>query len=334
MDFLSSMIYIVLFIVLMIFIFSMGLLTPINEKKDILSVLAIGFIVGIVGGAFFITPIYQDIPSFIGTVQEVLGGTETMNIEISPTVNYTKVMDDLNTKEGVVSVVNRGIHVKTDPFPKERKKLIEERLIILDENFKSFDVDESGEICINFTSGYNPKLAIEKLSDWLMYTGGINLRYSLIRVQVTVNAGHVDEITQYLHSNNIVVSSVNGSVQDAIRNTQESMLDDTGVILLSGLIGTIVALISIFYDNISSAIRNFWDKLKNQEKVVNLRKKINLSKIKRKINISKIKNRKKNNKKRNDKNNDYNNKNIKANVKNDENIKANFKNNENNNEKQ
>ncbi|WP_225370647.1 hypothetical protein [Methanobrevibacter arboriphilus] len=35
------------------FVFSMGLLTPIIGKKDIISVLAIGFVVGLVGGTFF-----------------------------------------------------------------------------------------------------------------------------------------------------------------------------------------------------------------------------------------------------------------------------------------
>ena len=288
MDLLSSIVYIVLFVVLMIFVFSMGLLTPISERKDILSVLAIGFIVGLVGGAFFLTPIYQDIPAFVGSVQEALGGTETMTIEISPSVNYTKVMDELQKKEGVISVINKGIYVKTDPFPEDRKKLIEDRLVILDENFKSFHVNETGEIDINFTNGYNPKTAIKKLSDWLMYTGGINLRYSLIQVELVVKSGSVDEITQYLHSNAIVVSSVSGSVQNAINNTEDIMVDDTGVILISGVIGVIVALISIYYDNISSTLGNFHDKVKRNPKIANIRNKINLDKLKRKNKEDKI----------------------------------------------
>jgi hypothetical protein len=228
-----------------------------------------------------------------------------MNIEISPSANYTKVIDELNKTDGVTKVINKGILVKTDPFSDERKSLIEDRLTILDENFKSFSVDKTGEIDINFTSGYNPHQAIKKLSDWLMYTGGINLRYSLIQVEITVKSGKVDEITEYLHSNAVVVSSVHGSVQDAISDTENIMLDDKGVILISGIIGVLVALISIYYDNISNSIKDCIDKLKNrsdddfseteddfegENSFDNIKNKINFTNIKKKFKRNKSNN--------------------------------------------
>lgn len=265
MDILSATIYIILFIVLMIFIFSMGLLTPIIGKKDILSVLAIGFVVGIVGGAFFITPIYEEIPNVVGTVQQTITGeNEKINIEVSPIVDIDKLMTDLNKTNGVISIINKGIDVKTDPFSTERKNIIEEKIPIVDKNFENFSVNKSGMISINFTKDYNPSTALKTLSDWLMYSAGINTKYSLIKIQIIAEPSEVDNIVQFLHSENIVVTSIEGPVQNAVNNTKNSMLDNGLVVLIAGIIGIIVALVGIFFDNIFTVIRNFIKKIRKR----------------------------------------------------------------------
>ncbi|WP_042703886.1 hypothetical protein [Methanobrevibacter arboriphilus] len=101
----------------------MGLLTPIIGKKDIISVLAIGFIVGLVGGTFFISPIYQEMPYVVGSVYETIGdNNETITAELSPSIDENSLITELKQKEGVISVSNKGIVLKTDPFPEDRKK--------------------------------------------------------------------------------------------------------------------------------------------------------------------------------------------------------------------
>lgn len=236
----------------------MGLLTPIIGRKDMISVIAIGFVVGIVGGAFFITPIYEEIPYVYGTVEEAFSEeTEKINIEVSPILDVNKLMTNLNKTKGVISVVNKGIEVKTDSFSSERKNIIEEKIPVVDKNFENFSVNKSGMITINFTEDYNPTAALKTLSDWLMYSGGINTRYSLIKIQIVAEPSEVNNIVKYLHSENIVVKSTEGPIENAVNNTKNSMLDSNLVIILSGVIGVIVALISIFIDDIRTIYRNF-----------------------------------------------------------------------------
>lgn len=265
MDVITAIVYIILFIVLMIFVFSMGLLTPIIGKKDIISVLAIGFIVGLVGGAFFITPIYQEIPNVVGSFEETFTGeNERINIEVSPIVDLNKLLTNLNKTEGVISVLNKGVVIKTDPFSNNRKKIIEEKIPVVDKDFKNFSVNESGIIAINVTEGHNPNTAIKTLGDWLMYTGEINIRYSIIHLQIVAKPSNVDDIVNYLHSENIVVTSVEGPVQSSVNNTKSSMLDNNLVIILSGIIGVIVALISIFLDEITPILKRFINRFRKK----------------------------------------------------------------------
>lgn len=243
----------------------MGLLTPIIGKKDILSVLAIGFIVGLVGGGFFLSPIYQKIPYIAGAMQELIGeDNETIEIEVSLVVNQTKLVSELKQKEGVISVVNKGIVLQTDPFSEGRKSIIEEKIPVVDKKFENFSVDKNGFISINFTEGHDPNNAIETLKEWLMYSSEINVKYALININITAKSSSVDEITKYLNSENIVVKTIQGPVQSAINNTKNSMLDSNSFILVSGIVGLIVALISIFFDNITEVIRKFIKKIRKK----------------------------------------------------------------------
>jgi hypothetical protein len=263
MDIITAGIYIILFILLMVFVFSMGLLTPIIGKKDILSVLAIGFIVGLVGGVFFITPIYHEIPNVVGSFQQTFSSEpEKINIEVSPITDLNKLITDLNKTEGVITVINKGIEIKTDPFPPFRQKIIEEKIPIVDENFKNFSVNKSGLININFTVDHNPNDAIKLLADWLMYTGEINTRYSLINIQIVAEPSKVDNVIEFLNSEDIVVTSIEGPVQDSINNTRNSLINDNLAIVLCGVAGLIVAFISIYIDEITLLIKKILKKIK------------------------------------------------------------------------
>ena len=264
MDVITAIIYIVLFIVLMIFVFSMGLLTPIIGKKDILSVLAIGFIVGIVGGTFFVVPVYQEMPYVVGSINEFISGdNETINIEISPIVDYNKLMSTLNKTEGVLLVENKGVVLTTDPFSDWRKSVIEEKIPIVDKDFKNFSVNQTGTIIINFSDNHNPYDGIKTLGDWLMLTAGINIRYSLIHIQITTKTSNANSVIDYLHSENIVITSVEGPIENSINGTQSIMLDNNLAILVSGLFGLFIAYISIYIDEIRPKIKEIIEKIKN-----------------------------------------------------------------------
>ena len=54
MDLITAIIYLILFVIIMVFAFSMGLLSPYVGRKEIVSIVAIGFVLGAIGGYFFI----------------------------------------------------------------------------------------------------------------------------------------------------------------------------------------------------------------------------------------------------------------------------------------
>ena len=97
-----------------------------------------------------------------------------------------------------------------------------------------------------------------------MYSSGINVKYSSVIIQINAKSNSVNEITDYLESKNIVVNSIDGPVQNAINSTKESKIDTNYMILISGIIGVIVAIISIFFDNITEGIRRIIIKIRNR----------------------------------------------------------------------
>ena len=52
MDIIITIIYIILFIIMMVFVFSVGMLKKFMPKKEVILVLVAGFLIGAIGGAF------------------------------------------------------------------------------------------------------------------------------------------------------------------------------------------------------------------------------------------------------------------------------------------
>ena len=59
METLAVILMIALFVLVLVFIFSTALLTPLIGKKNLIFVILLGFTVGAVGGAFFIAPVFD-----------------------------------------------------------------------------------------------------------------------------------------------------------------------------------------------------------------------------------------------------------------------------------
>lgn len=266
MDIVTSIIYIILFIVLLLFVFSMGLLTPMIGKKGFLSVVGAGFIIGIVGGLFLIAPVYDQLPYVAGSAQEILGDNEVVNIEISTRINATELINQIKEIDGVTSVENDGLFLETSSFSNARKEIIEEKIPIVDENFKSWSVDPAGTININITEGYDANNAIKTLSDWLIYTSEIQTKYSLIKIKINVEPSKLNNVLSFLESRQIVVSSVEGPIQGAVANTKNMMLDRNIIIFLLGIFGILVALFGIYFDETIKYLKELKEKIKTRTK--------------------------------------------------------------------
>ena len=76
MDILTTIIYLFLFIMMMVFVFSIGMLKQYMPKKEVLLVLVVAFLIGSIGGAFFIDPIYDELPNVVGVIEKTMPNNE------------------------------------------------------------------------------------------------------------------------------------------------------------------------------------------------------------------------------------------------------------------
>jgi hypothetical protein len=240
----------------------MGLLTPMIEKKDFLSVVATGFIVGLIGGGFLIAPVYDELPYVVGSAQQILSDNEIVNIEISTRINASELIKQINEVDGVISVENNGLFLETTNFSNERKKIIEEKIPIVDENFKSWNVDPVGRININITEGYDANEAIAILSEWLIYTAEIQTKYSVIKIKINVESNKINDVLSYLESREIVISSVEGPIQGAVENTKNIMVDRNIITLFMGFLGVLISLFGIYFDETIKFLKDSKEKIK------------------------------------------------------------------------
>ena len=251
MDFIISAILIILFIVIMIFSFSMGMLTPLIGKKEVGLVIVIGLILGAVGGVFFISPTIQGYPQFCGAVTQLYNGDhETMTVEIAADSNVNKVINDLKNMDGVNSVDNMGLLVHVQPFSDNTSSSLEKNIQYMDGNFSSWDIDnKAGTINMNLSND-NVTGAVKILRERLYSDYEINYSYSIIELKVDAKAGSVDQITQNLNDEGYVVSNVTGPVHDTIADAKLHTPSTPFVVLVCAIIGGIVATLGVFIDQI------------------------------------------------------------------------------------
>ena len=264
MDVFFTVLMLCLFVLLMAFVFSISLLTPIVGKKNIFFVIAIGFIVGIVGGTFFISPISDDIPEMSRDVYSLFSNSdEVINCNVSTRVNISSFMDNISKMDGVKEVYTSGIVIKTDPFDDNRAKIIEDRLPYIDGNITSWKVDKKGQITLETKRDYDPQQAINVLGNWLMYTGGINLKYSIFEVHITAPVNKIDNITKKISEGEVVITNIDGPVEDTVSNIEKMLPDNKIIILVCGFIGILVGIIGFFIDKIRFLFKTIKRKIKS-----------------------------------------------------------------------
>src|SRR5690606_7190894 len=138
------------FFLLLAFVFSTALLTPLIGKKNLLFVVALGFVVGIIGGAFFIAPVFNDIPGMVrGIHQSTSDSPEIIEANISTDVDVNKVISDIITLEGVQGVETVGITLKTSPIPPGWWRDLEARATTSNPNITAFKVETNNTIQVN-----------------------------------------------------------------------------------------------------------------------------------------------------------------------------------------
>lgn len=258
MDILIAIVYIILFLILMVFVFSIGMLKPFMPKKEIALVLVVAFLIGSIGGAFFLEPLYEELPAFVGEFEKnVPGNEETLYLDLSSATNVEDLKQNLSQIDGFKSFNETGITFFMWNFNDQELVYFKEVVGNIDSHYESYTVDPSGKININLEPGYNSNSALQSFSDWYKLVYGDSISYAQIHAKLVVSSSSLDEFEKALLEKGIVANHIDGPVQSAINQTNSSMLSYNEFVVISGVVGVFVSIIGIYFDNVIVGWRKF-----------------------------------------------------------------------------
>ncbi|MBE6485776.1 MAG: hypothetical protein E7Z85_02905 [Methanosphaera stadtmanae] len=267
MDALTIIIMMVLFILAMLFVFSTALLTPYIGKKNLISVIVLGLIVGLAAGAFLLTPIMDDIPDFTRTiVEESVDGSDVIELDLSTNGNLTQIIENISSISGVESVDYKGITIKIDEdFDSDTEK----RLITQAINSSNEDISNVIDLgdktfLVEIAEGGDPQGVLNSIYNTFSYSTYTHLRYTSMNANATVQANNVTKILNAISENEVVVLNVTGPTETQNAFFSQFMPSGTNIILASGVLGIIVAIAGFFVDSLITFVNNFRKKRKKK----------------------------------------------------------------------
>ena len=256
MDLITGIIFLILFLIIMVFAFSMGILSPYVGRREILSIILIGFVLGAIGGYFFIDPIYDESPYVIGNIQGMFSmDSEVINLNIPSTSNISDITNKINNLTGVNSVTTNGFELKTG-FIKNTTKIYVEDYLRSDPEIESFKVTNNS-VTVDLKNDASSTTTLGSLVNWLSNKAGVGCEFAFVHIQVHVDANEVTEVRDYLKDNDYNIISIEGPVQNTIHYLYDHLLPTYAVMIITGLIGVGVAIAGIFVEPLTKFTRRF-----------------------------------------------------------------------------
>ena len=256
MDLITGIIFLILFLIIMVFAFSMGILSPYVGRREILSIILIGFVLGAIGGYFFIDPIYDESPYVIGNIQGMFSmDSEVINLNIPSTSNISDITNKINNLTGVNSVTTNGFELKTG-FIKNTTKIYVEDYLRSDPEIESFKVTNNS-VTVDLKNDASSTTTLGSLVNWLSNKAGVGSEFAFVHIQVHVDANEVTEVRDYLKDNDYNIISIEGPVQNTIHYLYDHLLPTYAVMIITGLIGVGVAIAGIFVEPLTKFTRRF-----------------------------------------------------------------------------
>lgn len=253
-----AIIYIVLFIIMMVFVFSIGMLRNYMPKKEVVLVLVVAFLIGAIGGAFFLEPIYEELPSVMSMVEKnVPGNEETLFLDLSSSINMNELRNNLSATEGFISFKETSITIPLWKLNDREKEYFEYVLGNIDSHYKHYNVTDDGKLQIQLEDNYSSYEALKSFSDWYKLVYGGSISYAQIHAELVVESSSLDTFEKNLLDTGIVASSKQGPVQDRINNTNSTMLSNSYFVLATGGFGVLVAVIGIYFESFGVFTRRF-----------------------------------------------------------------------------
>ena len=266
MDIFTSVIYIVLFIILMVFVFAIGTLKHYMPRREVLLVLLVSFLIGSIGGAFFLEPIYDELPSVVSVVEKnIPDNQETLYLDFSSSVDVEKLRSELFETEGFVSFKEESISIPMWTFDEQEHAYFERVVGNINSQYKNYNVT-SNTINIDLDDNLTASDALKSFSNWYKIVYGDAISYAQISAVLVVDSNSIDTFNDLLLKHGIVASNIEGPVQDSLNNTNASMLTNIEFILLCGGVGIVVAVMGIYVDSVIPAYRRLRKLFKRNKK--------------------------------------------------------------------
>jgi hypothetical protein len=260
METLAVILMIALFVLVLVFIFSTALLTPLIGKRNLIFVILLGFTVGAVGGAFFISPVIDDIPQMANSLfHATSSGTDVVGMNVSTDINVTNFIGNTKKLDGVSNIQSNGITIKTDQIPDSWKSTFINRIPTLNNNITSVEIPSNNTILLVVKNDTNPQDVINGLETWMMFVSGISIKYSIVRVTMDVQASKLSKVMSQLPMGDIVVTDVNGPTETSVQAVNSILPNKSNIIIFCGLLGMITGLAGMFIDSILS----IWKRLRD-----------------------------------------------------------------------
>lgn len=252
MDIITTIIYLVLFIIMMIFVFSIGMLRTYMPRKEIILVILVAFLIGSIGGALFLEPIYNEIPSVAGVVEKNMPNTdETLYLDLSSSNDINELRQNLSQTEGFKSFEEDSITISLWSFTDVEKAYFEDIIGNIDSHYKNYTVNSSGKIDIEIDDNYSSSQALKSFSDWYKLVYGDSLAYAQIHAKLVIESSAFDQFQQNLLDRGIVANGMEGPIQSSIdSHNSTTTMSSTKFVLITGALGVIVALIGIYFDSV------------------------------------------------------------------------------------
>lgn len=255
MDALTIIIMLILFIIAMIFVFSTALLTPYLGKKNLISILLLGLIVGAVGGAFLLSPIVEDIPDFSRTIiEENIEGTDEISMGLSTNRNVTQLIENISSISGVQKVTYQGIEIRTDePFESSvQQESFFSKIKASSSSIEDIEDQGNNSYFIKIKENGDPQEVLTGIYDVFGSVTYVHLRYTAMDANATVSANNVTKIMNAIQDSGAIIHSVSGPTEDQVNIVNKYTPNQTDIVIISAVLGVIVALAGFFIDSIFS----------------------------------------------------------------------------------
>ena len=253
MDVFSGVLFIFLFLIIMVIVFSMGLISPYIGKKEIAFIIIIGFVLGGVGGYFFIEPIYEESPYVTATIYGLFTtDDESINLILPTSSNVSQISSEILNQDGVNSISTNGFDLKTNSYTNSQQIMIKNHLNSM-KDIKSYKLNND-IISVDLAEESQSTATLGSLVSWLSQNH-ISSEFAFIHLQVNVQPSSVKDVKTYLQDKHYTVHSVEGPIQSLISSSSNSLLSEWIIVIITGIIGSIVAIAGIYAENLVGFFR-------------------------------------------------------------------------------